>query len=493
MVSRIRIGVVAAGAAAVVAIAPATGPAAEQQPGLRIVAKPVLYPRFDPGVHDYVSRCGSRGELELSVSAPAGREVSVDGGRARSGAYTTTTRLAGGQGLVVRAQSSSGTDSYRVRCLPSDFPSWSADRAGETQAQWYLVTPVGGQSMRWVVIFDHNGVPVWWKHTNGRPFNATLLHNGHVVWYRYFKSKFGVRWDTSYEEHRLDGSLVRRLATVDVPTDFHELQELPNGHFLLDAYRPRQHVDLRAYGGPADGTVYDAEIQEITRDGRLVWRWSSKGRIDLSETKRWWPRIKGPQRKKPPSERSYDVVHVNAISVDGDGLVISARHTDALYRIDRATGRIDWKLGGTETPQSLSIVGDPQYGAASFGGQHDARVLPDGTVTVFDNGTDRRRPPRAVRYAIDTQARSATLVEQVTDPDAPASQWGGSTRRLPGGNWVTAWGGLPLVSEATPAGARVFRLTLTNSSSYRAFPVPFGTLSASRLRAAMDEMHPRRR
>jgi hypothetical protein len=328
-------------------------------------------------------------------------------------------------------------------------------------------------------------------HTHGRPFNATLLRDGHVVWFRYFKSKFGVRWDTSYEEHRLGGSTVRRLAAVGVPTDFHEIQQLPNGHFLLDAYRPRHGVDLRPYGGPASATVYDAEIQEITPSGHRVWRWSSRGHIGLAETQQWWPTLNEIQNRKPAADRAYDVVHLNSIAKDGDGLVISARHTDAVYRIDRATGRVDWKLGGTHTPQSLSIAGDPQYGSTTFGGQHDARVLPDGTLTVHDNGNNRSRPPRVVRYGIDAGARTATLLEQLTDPDVPKSQWGGSTRKLPGGNWVTSWGGKPFVTEMTPSGDQVFRLVLTHSSSYRTFPVPFGTLGAARLRAAMDAMHPR--
>jgi hypothetical protein len=172
--------------------------------------------------------------------------------------------------------------------------------------------------------------------------------------------------------------------------------------------------------------------------------------------------------------------------------VISTRYTDALYRIDRATGRVDWKLGGTHTPESLAIAGDPRYGATTFGGQHDARVLPDGTVTVYDNGTDRGRPPRDLRYRIDAQARTATLLEQLTDPEVTSSDWGGGTRKLPGGNWVTAWCHRQLVTEMTPSGKLVFRLVLVRRSSYRVYPVLPGRLSAATLRSGMDRMHPRR-
>ena len=66
-------------------------------------------------------------------------------------------------------------------------------------------------------------------------------------------------------------------------------------------------------------------------------------------------------------------------------------------------------------------MNDPEFTTGSgFGGQHDARVLSDGSVTIFDNGFHSdpvlRHPPRAVRYAIDRGAGTATLLEQINDP-----------------------------------------------------------------------------
>ena len=212
----------------------------------------------------------------------------------------------------------------------------------------------------------------------------------------------------------------------------------------------------------------------------------------LSETARRWAWLIEAQRALPKSKREYDAVHVNSIEKDGDGLVVSMRHTDSVYRIDRATGRIDWKLGGSRTKKSLTILGDPNYGSSSFGGQHDARILPDGTLTVYDNGSERDRPPRLLRFRIDAARGTATLLEELTDPDVPESRWQGGTRKLPGGNWVTSWASWPYVTEMTPAGERVLRLTFFGVvPAYRAVPVPFGVIGADRLRRAMDKMHPR--
>jgi hypothetical protein len=187
---------------------------------------------------------------------------------------------------------------------------------------------------------------------------------------------------------------------------------------------------------------------------------------------------------------AYDPVHINSVEPDGDGLIISTRQTDSIYRILRPSGAIDWKLGGTDTPQRLDMVGDP-FGETNFGGQHDARRKPDGTVTLYDNGSARDRPPRGVRYRIDLVARTATLVEDIRDPEAVRSFCCGSSRKLSGGNWVSGWGGLAFFTEQTPAGDVVMRLRYQDGFSYRAIPVEPGAFSVEEVRAAMDAMNPR--
>jgi Arylsulfotransferase (ASST) len=232
-------------------------------------------------------------------------------------------------------------------------------------------------------------------------------------------------------------------------------------------------------------------VQEVTPAGELVWAWNTKDHIALTESARWCDDTS--YAPAPAAGRDgYDVAHVNSVEETAGGdLIVSLRHTDAIYRIDRATGDVEWKLGGTTRRESLDVLGDDAHGAATFGGQHDARELPDGTVTVFDNRSLRGQPPRAVRFAIDAAARTATLVEDLRDPGAGSSFCCGGTRRLPGGNWVTSWGGLPLVTEHTATGERVFALEFDDAYSYRADPVRPGALSREALRAGMDTMHPR--
>jgi hypothetical protein len=459
---------------------------------VRITTDPTLSPPYKPYISDYVSRCVPGSDVRVSVSASDGDRVAVGSRPERSGDFTDGVKRKSGTSFTVKVASHGQTTTHHVRCLPRDFPDWTTRRTGTPQAQWYVLTPTGPHSFGYVAIFDTHGVPVWWMHASSyAPWDGKLLPDGNLAWARSLDTHFGVDPSIGWEEHRLDGRLVRTLKTTGSPTDTHDLEQLPNGHYLLDTYKPRSGVDLSPYGGPKHARVYDGEIQELTRAGKVVWSWNSKDHIGLSETGRWYPRILASENGEPASKRTYDLVHLNSVEPDGDGYVVSARFLDAVFRIDKATGDVTWKLGGTKTSKSLAVENDP-LASLPFDGQHDARLYSDHTLTVFDNGSLSPRRPRVVRYGIDTGKRTATLIEQIRQSETPRSTWGGSARKLPGGNWVIYWGGTRLMTEMTVAGEQVLGILLGGDVhdvySYRAFPMPPGQLSAKTLRHAMTEI-----
>jgi hypothetical protein len=467
------------GAAGIVGAAPASA-------AVDIRTDPGLRPRFDAGVPDYVSRCEPGRPLRFTVSATNGDTVAIGHGTKRTGDFTADADVATGASVSVRVAASGRRSTHHVRCLPEDFPVWTVHRHRRPESQWYVLTPVGKHDFGYVAVFDARGVPVWWMHSSWyAPWDGKLLRSGNLAWSRIFSTDFGLSDDGAWEEHALDGRTVRVLKTKGTPTDFHDLTETPGGNYLLDSYRRRPGtVDLRAYGGPPDATVYDAEIQELTPEGQLVWKWSSKTRIDLSENT-WWT-------SHPPKEGRYDAVHINSMEPDGDGIVVSARFLDAVFRIDRRTKRITWKLGGTRRPESLDVRGDP-FGKDPLHGQHDARLLADHTLTAYDNGASnyrlKKRPPRTVRYRIDTKHRTATLLEDLRDKAVPSSGWGGSARKLPKGNWVVNWGGTRLMTERTEANRPVIEIEFGGDRyGYRAFPIPRDRVTAQELRRGMDAM-----
>jgi len=457
---------------------------------VRVTATPGLKPGFQLDVPDYVSRCVPGEPLRFKVSASGGDTVSIAGQPKRDGDFTVPVTRTTGEEVTVGVTANGRRSTHHVRCLPQDFPGWKVHRHARPESQWYVLTPIGPHNGGYVAVFDARGVPMWWMHSSYYgPWDGKLLQNGNMMWSRQFNNFFGVNPREAWEEHALDGRTLRILQTEGSPTDMHDLVMLPGGNYLLDTYRRRTDVDLSAYGAPKHAVAYDGEIQELTPEGKVVWAWSSKGRISPSENT-WWDDIRSAQSKRPPDERSYDLVHINSMEPDGGGIIVSFRFLDAVYRIDRNTKRITWKLGGTKRPESLTVKKDP-LGKRPLGGNHDARKYDDGTLTVYDNGASggpaKRRRPRAVRYRIDTKKETATLLESVDEGAIPVSGWGGSARKLPGGNWVIWWGGSNLMTEKTPSRKPVLELEfLDDKYSYRAFPIPRGHLSAQQLRQGMN-------
>ncbi len=472
---------------------PAAGSAAVGPPGvalrsMQISTVPGLFPAFKSSVTDYVTRCQPSDQVQVSVLARPGVQVSVDNGPQQTGSFERGVDLSAGQEFDVTSTDAKASTTYHVRCLPSDFPTFTAEVRGARQAAFYIMTPhrypnPEGFSPQYTAFFDNNGVPVWWMKSSGTsiPEDGMLMPDGNVAWIHAWSAVgLGAEDKVGVEEHELDGSLVRTINTVGSEANQHDVQVMPNGNYLMGRTFPVHGVDLSACGGPSDGTLLDFELQELTPSGELVWSWLASDHISFAEV----------PPDKPGCRNVGDAYHWNSVAVDGSSYVLSFRNLDAVYDIDAATGAINWKLGGTPTPESLAVVGD-EYPRALCG-QHDARVLPDGTLTVFDNGTGCRGAPRGVRYVIDSATRTATLIESVTNPLIRYTECCGSARMLPGGDWVMGWGSTGLVTEQTATGASAFQLRFPHGwYTYRAVPVLPGQVSIDALRAGMDAQYPR--
>ena len=129
-----------------------------------------------------------------------------------------------------------------------------------------------------------------------------------------------------------------------------------------------------------------------------------------------------------------------------------------------------WRLGGKNN--EFTFINDD----TPFSKQHDIRSLPNGHITLFDNGNDRKPPySRAVEYQLDEVNKTATLIGQYRhSPDISAAV-AGNAQRLPNGNTLIGWGsGWPNATEIKPDGTKVFELTFARPNiSYRAFRFPW--------------------
>jgi hypothetical protein len=447
------------------------GSAAASPAKFTISTTPPIVPAFSKSIHDYAVRCADDPTTTLTASGGNG-QVTV-GGESLTEPVNMALPLVADQAVDV----TSGTNTYVIRCLPSDFPTYNAVVSGQPQANGYLVT-IG----TYTVAFDTDGVPVWWfdepgatppPYLTGNPIDAKFLSPTTIAWNDA---------NNEYQVRGLDGSLQDIVGGASIPLNDHDLQLLPNGNYLGIEYvtrncpvDPTQCVDLSSWGLSSQATITDCVIVEVTPQHQVVWSWSVADHIDVAVENANW------------HSQFPDVIHMNSIEYDGHGGVIfSARHLDAVYRVDMATGAITWKLGGTTTPESLTWVEGNRDIPVGFSGQHFARLLPDGDLTVQDNGTQDGRPVRALRFKINTKKMTATAEEQVTDSRnlSPAFCCG-SALNLLGGNWVVNWGYNDYVSELKPNGQPVLTITWPGLSSYRAETLD---TSVAALEKGMDSM-----
>ncbi len=483
--SRVRQGVALAIAALAALACPAAATAEYPAVDDAHFSLPGLFPDYRPHVQDYVVRC-HRAPVDVAAHASFPWRIAVNGGSYHSTDFDQRVPLAAGRAFEVAIRKAGTNQVYRyhVRCLPDSFPAYTFVRYAPGPPQYFTADAAFASAPnRYAIIFDDHGVPVWWEHVSAE--GPRVLSDGDVLLFHTARAG-GSRW----EIHALDGSLVRALPAVgQMPVDGHDLQLLPNGDYLLGAHVKKEHVDTSAYGGSSDADVSYARLQEVSPTGRLVWEWQAQDHTSLAETGRWWPYVVQHGEAKG---QAYDVDHWNSIQPEGDSVIASFRVLDAIYKIAKGTGNVEWKLGGTTTPQSLEVKGDPE--TPTLGGQHDARRLSDGTITAFDNRTSLTRSlpdpqPRAVRYRIDPTARTATLLESITDPAVARSWCCGSARRLSGGDWLIDWAqGSGAIGGYEPDGTRTFFLQFGSTFSYRALPVPDGAVSIADLRQGMNAM-----
>ncbi|HST68922.1 MAG TPA: arylsulfotransferase family protein [Solirubrobacterales bacterium] len=369
--------------------------------------------------------------------------------------------------------------------LPDGFPRWRFESLRPTSPGLFVVAFSAPRDRRpWVIVFDEEGVPRWWYNPGTRALWGQILNDGDLAWARSFGDGYGLDPRMAYEVRSESGRLLRLVRTEGSIIDGHEYYELPNGNVLLDTYVP-ETADLRRFGGPKRAAIVSAEVQEVDPAGRVLWSWNSRGQISLRETGRWWRNVLSNPRRRLQRE-AFDPVHINSIEPRGNGeVVISTRHTDAVYGIDRASGEIGWKLGGTPTGKSLRVIGDPAH--KLLGGQHDARIDRRGRLTVFDNGKDRPRLPRVVFYRLDLERGRAVYRGQLNDPEVRQSHCCGSARETSDGGWLVSWGDNPLVTGFDREGRIAFRLRLP-APTFRAVPAPEGATSVSRLSRGMATM-----
>jgi hypothetical protein len=328
-----------------------------------------------------------------------------------------------------------------------------------------FVAPKRGATQQGPMIVDQRGALVWFEPLPGDQqafdFRAQTYRGEPVLtwWQGRMRIYRGVGVG------RIVDSSYRPVATVraanDYELDAHELQLTPAGTALIISYVPVAW-DLSDLGGRRDAVVEDNVVQEIDVDtGELRFEWHALGTIGLGES----------YRPAPQNARQiHDPFHLNSVALDADGnLLVSARHANAIYKLDRRTGEILWRLGGKRS----SFEMEP---GAAFALQHDARRRADGAITLFDNvsedPSERDKASRGLALRLDQRADTAAVAQAWEHPEGLLSATQGSTQSLDGGGAFVGWGGRqPFFTEFAADGRTLFdaRFVRDDVESYRAY------------------------
>jgi len=349
-----------------------------------------------------------------------------------------------------------------IGALPADLPAISLLLSNAPDPGNVFVTPFSLSSLYGhLVIVDNLGVPVFYRRTERWVYDFKKQPNGLLTYSHWGPFFFAL--DSTYAV--VDSF---RAGNGYALTDLHDLLLLDNGHALLMVKDPQTvHMDSLVLGGHPNAQVTGLIIQELDADKNVVFQWRSWDHFEISDGS-----VSG---YVSLTDSLIDYVHGNALEVDWDGnILLSSRHMNEITKIDRQTGDILWRFGPNAVHNDFTVINDPR----GFSHQHDIRRLPNGNITLFDNGNFLVPAySRMVEYQLDEINKVATLVAEYRNtPDSYGPAMGGAQRHASGGTTI-GWGMVPSaphVTEIHSDGSKAFELGFDPGTfTYRAFRFPW--------------------
>jgi hypothetical protein len=418
---------------------------------------------------------GAPGQKQVSFSFSVARFATV--------AASAQPAIPGGQRRASVEAGSSKTHSFVTE--PGFHVPWiirSGKDTDTSQGRIFLTTQNFGQSAAYMV--NGKGELQWWHPAQSAPgFGGKAARNARVETYQ--GHRVIIFWQGNYVcppcggrgEGVMLNSSYKTIHTITAGdgyakqgADFHEFtlgHEGKEATAFVQIWSP-VHANLTAVGGPANGMVYDWIIQEIdVATNKVIWEWHAYGHVPLRDS------YAGCCYPGKP----WDFFHLNSIQQLPSGrILISARHTWAVYSIDKKSGKIAWELGGKHSSFRMGR-------GTRFYWQHDATLYGHGLLTVFDDGASPQKEPQSRALEIRLRNHRATLIHAFTHKPPVVANNEGSMQLLPNHNVFVGWGaGNPLVpsagthyfSEYTPSGRQIFSDGFIRPiESYRAYRMPW--------------------
>ncbi len=380
-----------------------------------------------------------------------------------------------------------GTDAKAQ--LPPDFPSMTVSTC-DTNAvgDGYIfleVTDSATNGGYYLMMLKNDGTPFWYTNVPDHNYDFKVLPNGYLHYAKFYHTH---SWTGGGDvTHEILDNNYQPKETIRAgngyAADAHEFQLLPNGHVLLQGYYKTQ-MDVSKYvvGGYPNALVAGAIIQELDAQRNVVFQWRSWDHFTLLGYYGPYLTPNNPAGQNPV----IDAFHLNTVVLDTDGNLLISNFGMDVWKINRQTGQIMWRIGGLAN--QFSFVGvNPLLARGHFSG-HTVSRLENGNILIYCNADQlATRSSKVYEYKLDETNKVATLMWTYAPPtNTPYYAWHyGSAQRLPNGNTFIGWGGanimpgiggltnqaIPACTEITPDGTVVFELKFNDvkMASYRAY------------------------
>ena len=236
--------------------------------------------------------------------------------------------------------------------------------------------------------------------------------------------------------------------------DYHDIQILENGNYLLQAY-DSSFVDMSTIidGGQSVAWITGIlVIQMFDINHELISEWNAWDHLDISQ-----------YINLNLQSDAIEWMHGNSIEwVGNNQILVSNRASNEILKIDLQSGEVIWHIGGPLN--QFIFINDPKQG---FRMQHDVRRLENGNISLFDNGVTHTPPiSRALEYQINEEEKTAELVWEYTHQDSIVGFSMGSVQILPNENRLINWGSInnrgALITEVTTDKVVVLEIQFPN-------------------------------
>ncbi|HEY5665492.1 MAG TPA: aryl-sulfate sulfotransferase [Gammaproteobacteria bacterium] len=291
------------------------------------------------------------------------------------------------------------------------------------------VDPTYGQ----MVVVDDEGEIVWYYEAPHTAMEYKRLANGNLLYLGFDRILFEIDMLGNPVRHWHASGTVRTppdgSIPVDVDTFHHDMLIMPSGNILALATEVREVADWYTSETDPDAPretqqIISDVLVEFEPDGTIINRWNFFDLIDPyrigygSLAKDFYAvAYEGILEEPAP-----DWTHMNGIDYDPatDSIVISTNHLSTVFKLDRATGELEWMFGdptGWREPWSELLLEPEDPDMLWSYHHHTPKWTSAGTLLLYDNGAARALPfnppltpeqsfSRAVEYAIDEDRRT---------------------------------------------------------------------------------------